>query len=56
MKRHLIALIVIIFGVTTFAATQLQAQEPRPFPPQDHTEDVVCGGLYAPYLLPNPSF
>ncbi len=56
MKRHFIALFVIIFGVTVLAATQLQAQEPRPFPPQDHSEDVVCGGLEAPNLLQNPSF
>lgn len=56
MKRHFFTLVAIIFGVTALATTQLQAQEPRPFPPHDHNEDVVCGGLDAPNLLQNPSF
>lgn len=56
MKRDFITLVVLILGVTALAATQLQAQEPRPFPPQDHSEDVVCGGIDAPNLLQNPSF
>lgn len=56
MKRHLIALVVVIAGLTVISAAQLRAQEPRPLPPQVHSEDVVCGGLDAPNLLQNPSF
>lgn len=56
MKRHFFALVVVLLTVTTLATTQLQAQEPRPFPPQDHNEDEVCGGLDGPNLLQNPSF
>ncbi len=50
-------LAIISLSVTAFqAAGAARATPPRPYPPLDHRDDDVCGGLDAPNLLQNPSF
>lgn len=57
MKRALISLMALILLLTWFAGSErLTAQELEPQNPEDHTDDVVCGGLQGANLLQNPSF
>ena len=68
MKRHHLVLVLVLaamaLATTALAAmprlesgaAHLAAQQPGPTLPQDHVDDVVCGGLDAPNLLQNPSF
>lgn len=57
MKRALISFVALFLVLTSFAGRDaLTAQEVEPQQPEDHSEDVVCGGLQGPNLLDNPSF
>ena len=57
MKRQIVMLVgLLLIVIALLAGGKLAAQEPAPPAPQDHREDVVCGGLNRPNLLQNPSF